>query len=104
MSQEVALKLRKLSKAWSRSEARVAGSPIKDGDYIGKVVKMEVGESKKGRLQVATRFKIMDGKVKGQETSRFDGIETEENMDWFKGLCEVLGVDIPDDLEELPEA
>lgn len=102
---EVSKDLRKLSKTWSNTEAKKGGgSNIKDGDYVVKIISMEVGKSKAGRLQVAEKFKIVEPKKnKGTEFMAFHGLESENNIAYFKGHCEVLGIELPDDMEELPD-
>ena len=101
---DVAKELRKISKLWNDTEPRSFGSGIPDERYTAELVSMEVGHSKKGRLQVASKFRIKAGKYKGSEVTRFDGIENENNIAFFKGYCEVIGLDVPSDPEELLNA
>ena len=104
MATDVAKSLKKLSKTWNKAEARTGGSQVKDGEYQAELVSMTIGESKKGRLQVAEKFKITSGKLKGKEITQYHGIDNDNNMSFFKGHCEVLGVEVPEDIEDLPEA
>ena len=104
MATDIAKSLKKLSKTWSKAEARTGGSQVKDGEYTAELVSMTIGTSKNGRLQVAEKFKITSGKMKGKEITTYQGIESEQNIAYFKGHCEVLGVEIPDDMEDLPDA
>ncbi len=104
MATDIAKSLKKLSKTWSKTEARTGVQRLPDGDYVAELLSMEVGESKKGRIQVAEKFKIAKGKYKGKEIMAFHGLESEQNIAFFKGHCEVLGVEIPDDMEDLPQA
>lgn len=105
MATDIAKSLKKLSKTWSKAEARTGGSQVKDGEYTAELVSMTIGTSKNGRLQVAEKYKITSGgKMKGKEITTYRGIESEQNIAYFKGHCEVLGVEIPDDMEDLPDA
>lgn len=104
MATDIAKSLKKLSKSWSKTEARTGGSQVKDGEYTAELVSMTVGTSKNGRLQVAEKFKIASGKLKGKEITTYHGLENENNIAFFKGHCEVIGVDLPDDMEDLPDA
>ena len=104
MATDIAKSLKKLSKSWSKTEARTGGSQVKDGEYTAELVSMTVGTSKNGRLQVAEKFKISSGKLKGKEITMYHGLENENNIAFFKGHCEVIGVDLPDDMEDLPDA
>jgi len=104
---EVSKELRKLSKTWSKTEAKQGGggNRLPDDEYKLKLLSMEVTKSKKGRLQVASKFKVRRPKeAKGKETMTFHGLENENNIAYFKGFCEVIGLELPDDMEELPEA
>ena len=104
---EVSKELKKLGKTWQKTEAKQGGggSRIEDGEYILKLLSMEVTKSKKGRLQVAIKYKIRKPKeAKGKETMTFHGLENENNIAYFKGLAEVIGLELPDDMEDLPDA
>lgn len=102
-NKELAKELKALQSQWKQAEPRTF-STISDGDYVAKISEMSVETSKSGRIQVVTTFKIADGKMKGKEVKKFDGIASEQNMAFFKGYCEVLGLEISEDLTELPEA
>jgi len=107
MSTDINMDLRKLSKTWSRTEAKAGGggSGIKDGDYVAEIVSMDVNNSKKtNRLQVVEKFRIAEGKYKGKEVSQYHGIESEQNIGFFKGHCEVIGLEVPEDPSDLPNA
>lgn len=99
-------KLSQLSKTWKKVVPVAGGGfqSVPDGDYVGDLKEMKVEESKKGRLQVVSTFEIVDGEYIGKTQKRFDGIEEETGMGYFKGMCEIIGMDIPEDLEMLQEA
>lgn len=104
---EVSKELRKLGKVWQKTEAKQGGggNRLEDGEYVLKLLSAEVGKSKKGRLQVAIKYKIRKPKdSKGKETMTFHGLENENNIAYFKGLAEVIGLELPDDMEDLPDA
>ena len=104
---EVSKELKKLGKTWQKTEAKKGGGGggIEDGDYVLKILSMEVGKSKKGRLQVAAKYKIRKPKaLKGKETMTFHGLVDENSIAYFKGMAEVIGLELPDDMEDLPEA
>jgi hypothetical protein len=102
-NKEISKKLRALQSEW-RSAEPMTFSTIKDGDYVAKIVSMEIAESKNGRMQVVTTFKVADGKLKGKEVKKFDGLASAQNMGFFKGFCQVIGFEIPEDIEDLSEA
>lgn len=104
---EVSRELKKLGKTWQKTEAKQGGGgrQTEDGEYVLKLLSMEVGKSKNGRLQVASKYKIRKPKdMKGKETMTFHGLENENNIAYFKGFAEVIGLELPDDMEDLPDA
>lgn len=102
VSREVAKSLRALSGAWKTAEPR-SFTTTPDGDYLAKIIDMRVDLSKKNRLQVVTIFKVQDGLYKGSEVYRFDGIDSDVSMSWCKGYFDTLGIDAPENIEELPD-
>ncbi len=104
---DVAKSLKKMGKLWSKTEAKSGGgyTRLADGKYVTTLTGMKVGESKKGRLQVGITFKVTKPKEnKGKEVMKFYGLDNENNIAYFKGFAEVIGLELPDDVEDLPEA
>lgn len=93
-------KLSRLSALWEKVVPIVPSfSNVPDGDYIADIKEMVLGDAKKtGRLQVVTTLEIVDGEFAGKTVKRFDGVEEETGMGYFKNLCEVIGLDLPADL------
>ncbi len=101
----IAHKLSQLSKMWKRVEPIVLSFlRVPDGQYTARISAMELTEAKKsGRLQVETTFEIVDGEYEGHSVKRFDGIEDETGMGYFKGFAEVIGFELPKEIEMLQE-
>jgi len=99
-------KLSKLSALWKKVvPIQPSFSNVPDGDYTGDLKEMKLADAKKsGRLQVEMTFEIADGDYEGKTCKRFDGVEEETGMGYFKNLCEVIGFDIPDDMTVWQEA
>lgn len=99
-------KLSQLSKMWKSAQSiQPSFSNVPEGDYVAQLVEMKLGEAKKsGRLQVISTYNIMDGEFEGKSVKRFDGLDNETSVGYFKGLCEVIGLDLPEDLSVLQEA
>ncbi len=98
-------KLSSLSKMWQQTASvQPSFSNVPEGDYVGDLKEMKLEEAKKsGRLQVVTTIEIADGDFVGKTVKRFDGLDKEQSIGYFKGLCEIIGLDIPDDIEALQE-
>lgn len=102
----VSNKLSSLSKLWKQTASvQPSFSNVPEGDYIGDLKEMKLEEAKKSaRLQVVTTIEIADGDYAGKTVNRFDGLDKDQSIGYFKGLCEIIGLDIPDDIENLQEA
>lgn len=97
--------LSNLSKTWKTVEAIAASfSNIPDGDYIGDLKELKLGNAKKGRVQVVAEWEIADGELAGKTQKQFYGLSDDTGkadpigMGYFKNVCEVIGLDLPEDL------
>lgn len=93
-----------LDGVWKDTAAAKSGSNIPDGDYVTKITKMDLGKSKNGRLQVVTVFTVADGNFSGKELYRFDGLDKEQSISFFKSMCETIGLEYPASMVHLPDA
>lgn len=97
--------LAKLDGTWQQTESRSGGGiNVPDDDYISRLTKMYINKSKKGRLQVCSLYTIADGNYEGKEIMRFDGLDTEQSIAFFKGYCETIGLEVPTSMTDLPAA
>lgn len=100
----IAKELSQLTKLWKNTQPVAVGyQTIPDGDYTAKITEMSVQKSKNGRLQVVTTFEVTDGEHEGSTVKRFDGLTDERSVGYFKGMAEVIGLDLPNDISLLPE-
>lgn len=104
MGKDVAKELKNLRKSWEETEPATGGSNVPLADYVAKLTAIELGFSKAGNLQAVATFKIYDGKYKGKEVKSFQGLGTDVGISFFKGFCEVIGLEYPEDPTDLPEA
>lgn len=98
-------KLSNLSKSFKKVAPITASfTNIPDGEYIGDLKEMKLGESKKGRTQVELTWEVADGDLAGKTQKQFYGLSDnagnadEVGMGYFKNVCEVLGIDLSEDL------
>lgn len=77
---------------WGKAEPIIGFGRLEDGDYICRLVAMKIARSQNGRLQLDSHYKVVDGPDADQDIHKFDGLETEQNMQFLKGYLEVLGV------------
>lgn len=103
--ESVASKLRALKKAWRTVTPRTGGG-LPDGDYEGVIKTALVGLSKASdRLQCVWTIEATAPEgYEGRKQNKIAGLETEDNLAWFKGDLSVLGIDPPDDIDEVPGA
>lgn len=91
--------------AWKKAEPIAAAfSNVPDGDYVGDLKAIELGNAKKGRLQVVFTWEVADGEHAGATQKQFYGLTDdkgnadEKGMGYFKNVTEVIGLDLPEDL------
>ena len=81
-----------LRQMWGKAEPVIGFGRLEDGDYVCRLLRMNVTRSQNGRLQLESAYQVIDGADEGQEIRKFDGMETEQNLQFLKGYLEVLGV------------
>jgi len=102
----VASKLRALKKSWGSAAPRTGGG-LPDGEYEGVIKAAIVGISKSEaqRLQCVWSLEVTAPEdFKGRKQTKIAGLETEDNLSWFQGDLSILGIDPPDDENDIPAA
>jgi len=102
----VASKLRALKGAWKKAAPRTGGG-LPDGEYEGVIKSAVVGLSKSDskRLQCTWTMEVTAPEgFESRKQIKIAGLETEDNLCWFQGDLAVLGVDPPDDVDNIAEA
>ena len=92
-----------LKKAWKKAPAMAGLSTWPDGDYAVRIDSITIGKSKgeSKRMQCVWGLVGVTESVEGKKLSKFDGLDSEEGIGYFKGTLENLGVDIPDNITKL---
>jgi hypothetical protein len=98
-----AKKLKAANANWAAAKERAASSAggipeFDDGRYIAQLVDAKIGESQAGRMQVVFKFVFQDTPYEGQHKLDFQGIETEQNLEFLAKRLSQLGYELPDDL------
>lgn len=104
--------LEALKKAWSQAkqDAKEFSNPVfNDGHYLTKIVKAEVGQSKKGTDQIVMDFQFIEGEYTGKSKRNWMGIDISnpQGLAITIGTLERLGLVDPepetleDDLKSL---
>ena len=95
--------LAKMQKMWKGAEARRGYAPIPDGQYQAKLESAVIGNAKtSGRLQCTYVFCVLTPEeFEGKKVYKRDGLDSTENLEWFKGTLETLGAS-PEDIEDMP--
>ena len=101
---QIHAKLKAAQKAWSTSEEKRPDAPLDDGEYIAKPDEMRIDVSKSGRLQCVTKWAVTQGPDKGGSIRRYDGLDDEVGMSYFKGYAAIIGLEVPESMADLPEA
>ena len=97
--------LSNLSKTWKSVEPITASfSNIPDGEYVGDLKELKLGTAKKGRTQIEAMWEVADGELTGKTQKQFYGLSDNTGkadatgMGYWKNVCEVIGLDLPEDL------
>ena len=97
--------LSNLSKTWKSVEPIAASfSNLPDADYIGDLKELKLGNAKKGRVQVVAEWEVADGELAGKTQKQFYGLSNEAGvadavgMGYWKNVCEVIGLDLSEDM------
>jgi hypothetical protein len=100
----ISQKLSKLSASWKKvAPITSTFSNIPDGDYVGDLKEMKLGESKAGRTQVVLEWEVADGELAGKKQKQFYGLTDnvgnadDVGMGHFKNVTEILGVELSED-------
>jgi hypothetical protein len=102
----VASKLRALKKMWKGATPRTGGG-LPDGEYEGVIKTAVIGLSKSDskRLQAVWALEVTaPEEFAGRKQTKTAGLETDTNLDFFQGDLAVLGIDPPDDENDIPDA
>ena len=93
-----------LGATWKKVEATTGSfSNVPDADYLGDLKEIKLAQSKKGRWQVEFTWEIADGEQSGRTQKQFYGVSDNNGnpdsvgMGYFKGTCEVIGLDLSED-------
>ena len=102
---KISQELKILQKKWKKSKAKNILKPVPDGNYSVRVVDSRLEKAKSSdRLQIAQIMQIQKGKYKDRMLYRYDGLETEENIGYIKGMLKRLEIKIPKKIVKLTSA
>ena len=102
-------RLKDAGQFWAAAKEKAASAKssqfaeFEDGRYTARLIGGSIGESQNGRLQIVWKFKIEEGEYEGQEKHDFQGLETEQNLEFVARRVAQLGYDVPENLEDLKE-
>ncbi len=93
-------------KLYAKTEAKQEGEPLPPGTgYTGTIGSCTIEMSKKDRLQVVWPITVTGpSKFEGREHRDWSGLETENNIAFFKGRLEKIDVAVPDDIGDISDA
>lgn len=98
-------RLKAMQKVWKKGEAKTGGGKVPDDNYNVRIDSMTLEESKaSSRLQVHYEMCILDGNYEGKKLHKYQGIEDQEQVDYFMGDLEMLEVEVPTNMEDIGES
>lgn len=101
-------KLAAAGKKWkeARKNASSGGGnyeEFEDGRYLTQVTELEIGESQNGRLQLVWGFKFLEGDYKDKTKRDYQGMETEQNLQFVAQRIAQFGYEVPEDIEDIED-
>ena len=99
-------RLAQAKKLYGKTEARTGARRLPPGVGYTGIIKDPVLEiSKNDRLQVVWPITVTSpDEFEGVDHRDWSGLETENNIAFFKGRLEKIGVDVPDDISDIGDA
>ena len=94
-SKKLVNRMAEIRKMWGKAKPK-RGTTLPDDDYQGKITAADIGVSRSDRLQAVIEITVITGDAKGRTIRKYDGLETQDNLDYFFGFLDVCEVDIPD--------
>lgn len=104
MKESVVSKLKALQKAWKSATPRTGGG-LPDGDYEGVIKSATIKLCKDGELQCVWELEVTgpDG-FEGRKQNKYAYLGGDSSFDWFKGDLLSLGIEPPEDIDDMPDA
>jgi len=100
----VASKLRELKEKWKAATPRTGGG-LPDGDYEGVIKSAVIKICSDGELQAVWELEVTaPSEFEKRKQNKFSYLGGETSLDWFKGDLALLGVEPPDDIDDMPNA
>lgn len=100
----VASKLRALKKKWKDATPRTGGG-LPDGDYEGVIESGVIQKCKNDELQCMWKIRVTAPEgFEDRRQTKSAYLASENNLEWFKGDLTVLGIEPPEDIEDMPSA
>src|SRR5437588_12389319 len=100
MDAELQKELLAVRKMIAKVEPITPSFGIPDGKYMAMpesiIIGRSTGESK--RLQATLAWKVIEGAEKDNIQNDYNGIDNEQSVGYFKGKCQVLGIELPKDV------
>ena len=102
--ESVAAKLKALQKKWKSATPKTGGG-LSDGDYEGVIKSGVIKSCKDGELQCVWEIEVTAPEgFEGRKQNKFVYLGGENSLEWFKGDLMALGIDPPDDMDDVPDA
>ena len=96
--------LKALSGFFKNASPKKGQSPLEDGTYQGTIVAANLSTTQTNKPQVDWTLKVISGDREGKTIHKFDLLASQENIDWFLGTLETLGIDAPEDADGVKAA
>lgn len=96
--------LKQLQKQWAKTKASTTGTRIPDGTYDVTIVDARLGRNRNSqKIQVEMVLQFLTKKYRNRTLTRYNTLETESNLKWFKTDLKKLGIVPPKNILNIPK-
>jgi hypothetical protein len=86
------------------AKPRTGGAPLDDGEYDWKITDVGIGISQAGNLRAAFYMEVVnDDDYTGRKHTKYDQMETQDNIEWLLGDMDTLGLPMPATDDDIPK-
>jgi hypothetical protein len=96
----VAAELDALQDMFDKTAAKTFSS-VPDNNYITSITNMKVAKTPSGKIQAQIKHTIVEGEFADKSQMQFFTIDNEEGFAYFKGFCQVIGMELPAKMSDL---
>lgn len=77
---------------------------LPDNNYIATITDLKIKKSSTNKIQAMIKYTVVEGEYSDKSVNGFYTIDDEEGFAYFKGWCEVVGMQMPSKFSDIQAA